>query len=455
VSLRVTLTGKAVAKSGIQPASAVFLLSYLSQNAEELVELDRACSESELDDCDDIAFVLVAAIYGCPEYSSSDLQRRYLPYQLLADPLTGPQGRLRSLLVRSSVDAVNAAVLAWRWIRGSDMKHLEAVLDIRSGVLTAMFSDAAGILRGTADILYAATSARSEGELPTGVEPNKIPLLRNLVAAIRQVATRLEVGLPDDVVWMRTLSSEGTNFPAQRNRSALLTRRQIIELRGRGFTSPTDLLDPGRFPELLDAIGPRSEQNRALAQAVQQATRTWRQAERLRLVESQRKRLPADCRDILLKFYRAREVEFERVLEDVFSCLSINIAAKDDGTVPSFPDFILDSIPLQTLAVECKSKTAGDSVNFNDATDVLRKAGVNGYRDAFKVTVCQPYVSPDVPRRLTNCDDLSIVNAEDLAEAFVRLKNGQLDLPGFADWISRPGQAMREHLATASVTIGG
>ena len=87
--------------------------------------------------------------------------------------------------------------------------------------------------------------------------------------------------------------------------------------------------------------------------------------------------------------------------------------------------------------------TVGDAVTFNDATDVLRKAGVNGYRDAFKVTVCQPYISPDVPRKLGNCSDLCVVNAEDLAEAFVRIRTGQVTVAAFFDWLSRPGQALR------------
>lgn len=98
------------------------------------------------------------------------------------------------------------------------------------------------------------------------------------------------------------------------------------------------------------------------------------------------------------------------------------------------------------MALECKSKTVGDSVNFNDTTDVIRKASVNGLGNSFKVTICQPYLSPDVVRKLVLCDELCVVNAEDLAEALVRVKLGKLDVDALADWLRRAGQAVREQL---------
>jgi len=451
MTIKITPTGKAVAKAGIHPEAAIDMLVFLNLKADDLVELNKRCAESELDDADDIAFVLIHTAFSSEEYSSGANQRKFIPYQLVAQPLTGPQGRTRPYLTGSSpVEATNAAVLAWRWIRGAETKQLEAALDVRSGVLLGMFRDAASILRGMADVLFAATSIRSEGQRPAGLDQGKIEGLKQLVGTMRLVAIRLEVGLPDDVVWMRSLCAGGANMPAQRNRASLLTRKQIMDLRSRGMVSPSNILDTGRFPELLDGVGPRTPANTQVAQAVQHATRTWRNEERNRLVESQTKRLPVECRDILLRFYRERETACEHVLEEVFECFDINVSAKDDGSLPAFPDFILDFMNPKDFALECKSKTVGDSVTLNDATEVIRKAGVNGYNLSFKVTVCQPYVSPEVPRALVNCPDLCVVNAEDLAEAFVRLKTGKLDKQGFADWLGRPGQALREHLSNAT-----
>lgn len=447
MTLRVTYTGRAIAKSGLLPSTAAELLTFFGAHAEQFSALNEACSQSELEDCDDFAFVLIHAVLSSTEFGRSDIPRRYLPYQLLAAPLTGPQGQLRdSLFTPSQADAINGAVLAWRWIKGAEMRQLESLLGIRSGALTAMFADAANIIRGLADILFAATSVRSTEELPTSLRAEWIAPLRNLIPTIRRIAVRLDTGLPDDVVWMRTIVDNG---------SRVLTRNQIVKLREAGLLSPTDLLDPGKFPLLLDSLGPRSPANTAFAQLVQQATRTWRIDERNRLIESQRKRLPAECRDVLLRFYRSLETEFEDVLGEIFECFSIEIEGRDDNTKTSFPDFVVTPVAPQTLSIECKSKTVGEAVTFNDATDVIRKAGVNGFGSTFKVTVCQPYISPDVPRKLTNCPDLCVVNVEDLAEAFVRLKQGSLSMQAFSDWLGRPGQALREHLVTAKSPVVG
>lgn len=442
MSLRVTQSGRAVARSGLLPTSADELLGFLSNKGESLQGLMKACAESELDDCDDFAFVLMHAAFSSSEYSNSPVQRRFLPYQLLTAPLTGPQQRLREYLFQPhQADSINAAVLASRWIAGTQMRLLESALDIRSGVLNSMFADGANILRGLADVLYATTSPQAANELPTSVPAASTPVLITLVAAIRRIATRLDFGLPDDVVWMRTLTDGGV--PA-------VSRNEIMLLREANFLSPEHILDPGRFPQLLDVFGARSNTARTNAQTLQQSVRTWRLEERARLIESQRKRLPPECRDLLLRFHRAREIEFEDVLAEAFQCFAMNIEARDDRTTTSFPDFILRTAAGDLTALECKSKTVGDSVTFNDATEVIRKASVNGFSGAFKVTVCQPYISPDVPRKLSNCDELCVVNAEDLAEAFVRLRNGKITQASFDDWLRRPGQALKEHLVSAT-----
>ena len=454
MSLQVTLTGRAVARSGLLPSTVDELLSFLSSNASRLIDLATDCAESELDNCDDFAFVVMHAAYSCTEYGRSGQARRYLPYQLVTSPLSGPQARVQSdLFSPSGDDSLNAAILAWRWIRGIEMRQLESALDIRSGVLNGMFGDAANIIRGVADVLYASTSSKSASELPSGISSGNVTLLRALIAAIRQVAVRLDTGLPDDVAWMRELSPSSNSATGSGNRVRLLSRQQIFNLRSAGFFAPGDILDPGRFPELLDAMGLRNQANRDLAQRVQAETRNWRVAERNRLVENQKKRLPVECRELLLRFYRSRETAFEEALDAVFQCFAIRVEARDDGTINAFPDFIISPQPSQVLAIECKSKTVGDSVTLNDASEVLRKATLNGYGSAFKITVCQPYVSPDVPRKLSNCSELCVVNAEDLAEAFVRMKCGKLDLQDFLDWISRPGQAIRENLASALPTL--
>lgn len=300
-----------------------------------------------------------------------------------------------------------------------------------------MFADAASILRSLADTIYAATTPQPTSSLPTSIDAAALPQMVRLVAPLRRLAYRLDVGLPEDVAWMSSVKDDD---------GAVLNRREMMQLRGALFVSPDHILDTGRFNHLRDALGTKPAVTVPLAQRLQKAVRSWRLSERERLLDNQLRRLPAECKPVLKEYYRTVGTDFERVLESVLECLGISITAKDDGTRSSFPDLVTEVLNTNKTAIECKSKTVGDSVTFNDATDVLRKAGVNGLGSAFKVTVCQPYISPDVPRKLDLCTDLCVVNAEDLAEAMVRLKLGKITLEEFSGWLQRPGQALREML---------
>jgi len=446
VTLTVTTSGRAVARSGLLPATADELLSYISARAVSLAELVRKCAGTINTECDDFAFIMIHAAYSSAEFSGKlSGKRRFLPYQLFKLPLDGPQQRLSSLMFSPSEnDAMNAAILATRWVTGVPIREIEKPFQVRGGALMSMFVEAANIIRGFSDILYAVTSPQDSILLPASVDAHNIKQVSEIIGSLRRLASRLDVGLPEDVIWMATLQVDGSN---------LLNRAQIMAMRRAEFSSPDHILDPGRFPDLMGCFGPRTTTTTGLAQALQGAVREWRVLERNRLMESQRKRLPAECRPLLQKFYRARGVEFEDALEEVLKCLEFNVVARDDGKVPSFPDIVTDAFKLHLSAIECKSKTVGDSVTLNDATDVIRKASVNGLAHAFKITVCQPYISPDVPRHLAACSELCVVNAEDLAEAFVRYKLGKIDLHGLSDWLQRPGQALREMLPSQASII--
>lgn len=444
--LTVTRTGRAIARSGLLPITANELLSYVSRNAPAFAQLILDCAERDLPECDDFAFLMIHAALSCSEFGGQALgARRYIPYQLSRPPLTGPQNRVRHLMFSPSQDdALNGAILATRWIGGGRARDIERVFDVRSGVLSALFGDAANILRGLADICYAVTAPQDMLSLPESVDPDAISNMTKIVGSLRQVATRLDAGLPEDVLWMLTVRDED---------GPVLSRAQCMALRTATFLSPAHILDAGRFPQLLAALGAPSNTTRTLAQKLQQRMRSWRLAERDRLMASQEKRLPVACHAHLRDYYRSDGKAFERVLDGILECLGIGITARDDGTQSSFPDLVTSSLPPGDTAIECKSKTLGDSVSFNDATDVIRKAAVNGLGHAFKVTVCQPYVSPDVARKLVKCAELAVVNAEDLAEALVRVRVGKMTVADLSDWLHRPGQALREMLPSNVVTI--
>lgn len=436
MKLTITTTGKAVARSGLLPETANQLLQYVSVNAGQLVDLVRKCSEASDDSCEDFSFLMILAAFASADYNGPT-PRRFLTYQLATHVLDGPYSRVSHLAATTDNSAINGATLSARWISGSIMRDLESVFDIRSGVLTGMFADAASIMRSMADTIYAATTPQPTSSLPASISASSIPQMLQLVGPLRRLANRLDVGLPEDVAWMSSVKDDD---------GAVLNRREMMQLRGASFVSPDHILDTGRFNQLRDALGSKPATSVPLAQRLQKAVRSWRLAERERLLDNQLKRLPTECKPVLKEYYRTVGTDFERALEVALECLGITITAKDDGTRSSFPDLVTEAINPNKTAIECKSKTVGDSVTFNDATDVLRKAAVNGLGSAFKVTVCQPYISPDVPRKLDLCTDLCVVNAEDLAEALVRLKLGKITIDEFSGWLQRPGQALREML---------
>ena len=432
MTLTVTPSGRAIARSGLLPLSADELLRYFSTNSAELVELMLRSANPDAEHSDDFAFILIHAALSSSEFGGRALgARRFLPYQLADQPLDGPHVRVAGLMFPAAeVNSTNGAVLSTRWVAGIPIRDVETALEIRSGTLTAMFLDAANILRGLADILYAVTSAKSVGYLPDAVAPSTLKKISALIGPTRRLAMRLDVGLPEDVMWLNTVADANGN---------VLNRAQIMSLRVAEFVSPDRILDPGRFPQLLAALGPISATVTSLAQRLQSAVRSWRLSERERLFEVQLKRLPAECKSLLQRYYRSTGTEFEHALEEALACIGIQISARDDGARASFPDLVTPSLPPGDTSIECKSKTVGDSVTFNDATDVIRKAAVNGLSASFKITVCQPYISPDVPRKLDQCNELCVVNADDLAEALVRVKVGKLTISELADWLRRPG----------------
>ncbi|WLD97002.1 hypothetical protein PX860_00465 [Agrobacterium leguminum] len=436
MKLSITTTGKAVARSGLLPETADYLLAYTSTRAAELAALMAQCSQATDDTADDFLFLIMLAALSSPEYNGAT-PRRFLPYQLATYLIDGPYMRVSQLVPTTDAAAINGATLATRWISGGAMRDLEKVFEIRSGVLNSMFADVASIMRSLADTIYATTTPQPQSALPTSVDPSSLQSMLQLVGPLRRLAHRLDAGLPEEVLWVNSVKDDD---------GTVLNRREAMQLRAANFTSPDHILDTGRFNELRDALGARRAVTVPLAQRLQRAVRSWRLAERERLLEAQYRRLPAECRPLLKEYYRTTGVDFEHALETAMECLGIPVSAKDDGTRTSFPDLVTEKLRSNKTAIECKSKTVGDAVTFNDATDVLRKAGVNGLAAAFKVTVCQPYISPDVPRKLDLCTDLCVVNAEDLAEALVRLKLGNITMEEFASWLHRPGQALREML---------
>lgn len=439
MTLQVTRTGKAVARSGLHPHAVVQILGFLGRNLEPLRTLLLRNDEDEFVSEDDFEFVALHTIFGSAEFDNR-VTYRFLPYQFLDQALTGPQAKLQRYLDSSAeVNVTNAAVLAYRWIQGVDIGSLESALGVRSGVLTALFAEAASIFRGLADIIYAASSQRPNNVLPSALTAEQAARITLFVAPFRALARRLVKGLPDELLWMTDLEANG---------SRLLGRREIIAIRDQGLTTPDEVIDPGRKNEVLQALGTVSERNKAKANDLVEAVRVFKGAARQRLKDSQIRRLP-ECEQIIESYYASRDKAFEDQVDILWNWLGLPVAARDDDSKSAFPDFILDLDGGKKWSVECKSKQGMGYVALTDATAVISKASTHGFHLSFKITVCQPFVSTDVPRKLAQCEELCVVNAEDLIEGAVRAKLGKISKDAFVDWLSRPGQAQREFLATA------
>ena len=436
MTLSVTRTGRAIAKSGLEPSAVDDLLGFLASKQDVLRELlDRESGGSFVQE-DDFEFVILHAIYACDEYQGEG-SYRYLPYQMLADPLTGPQIKLQQYLYPSeSYGAVNAAIHAYRWIQGADIRVLENTLDIRSGVLNGLFGETSSLLRGLADVLYAASSKRADNISPAVLDDVEETGLAIFVGPLRGLAKRLIGGLHEEMLWMTELKVGGER---------ILSRNEIVAFRNHGLTSPDMVLDGGQKNIVIQALGSVSAHGKGKANDVVLAADNFKSETRDRLKSHQIARMP-EWELLINNTYSSSGKVFEDCVEEIWNYLDFKIVDKDQDGKTSFPDFIIAPNEEYTWAVECKSKTASNYVAFDDATDVIRKASANGYKDSFKITVCQPFVSTDVPRKLGNCDELCVINADDLLEGAIRVKANQVTRDGFADWITTPGQASREFL---------
>ena len=233
-------------------------------------------------------------------------------------------------------------------------------------------------------------------------------------------------------MWLRRIQSI--------NGRQLLTRPQIVALNEAGLIRPDDLMDRGRTSKIISALRPEVGNNAAtLAQEIREHVEQYRILRTDRIKKSQLRRLQPRCHDIAERYYTTHGTAFEDVLDEILKCVGVQPCERDRPEKTSFPDFVLNIPDFGPLVIECKSTNGSKSVSFNDATDVIRKASVHGYDEAFKVTVCTPYLSPDVARKLGKCRKLSVVNAEDMAEVLVRLANKKGTTLNFGDWCAQNG----------------
>ena len=435
--VQATPVGKAIAYSALLPETGLFLLNYIASKYSNFLNLLNSGSESSQYQ---VLFSIIHACCASPEFTKT----RFLPYQIdkelkfnaddFADLLIDPNWEI-------NVKPINAAFLTLKWINGEELSELEKLFPgIRAGNLYEMFRNLSWILQGTASILFAATDIR--------VLPNNQPdcisslgnglfELRKLVRVIRQLTFRVSEGLPEDVLWMKSLHSVNQTFN--------LTRTEILSLHKESFSSPEQIMlgTPAADAIRNKAFASIKPSPQIKSNWLRNTCREWKAVQRMKAKDKHVKRAgKTPLANIIEAYYDKKGTEFEDAFESVLDLLQIKFEKLDQKGVLGAPDYLLELNNSPSVIFELKSKTGKGLVDYNGATEVLAASEIHGYKDAFCVTLCHPGVDPSVASVITKCGRLSVVESHDLGEAFVRMAEGRLTQEQLWHWLATPGQAL-------------
>lgn len=453
----VTDLSRAIARSGLLPSTAQFFIAYLKAHTSELTKLLPRAGVSkdgvplELGkefDPNDAAFVLIHLCFTSPEFGGGGISaRRNIPFQLgdRRDSVRAPKVDA-FLAVRPwdrDVLAVNATDLTIEWICGVSLIDLEARFGrLRSGVLRDMYRTLVGHLTGFADILVGMVVASDAGKLGSDYAwvAKERGILFRVIRRARQIARSVVHGVPEEVLWLAEL--------ADANNRGLCRRPEVVAFYKRNLRALEEVVDPGRKTDLIDALK-EARTNPERWKIIRAGAMQYRSERTERRKASQIRRLGKDCEKTVVDYYAKRGVPFETVLDSCIRALSIKILDRDDESKKgkSFPDFVIE-LDGKKVVLECKSSDGAADISLGEASEVFKKAGIHNFNTEPLVTVCQPYAATDVPRKIEASDRLTVVNAEDLAEALVRLHSRKLDQGRFLNWLTTPGQARYEELTT-------
>ncbi len=436
--------GKAISQSGLLPETGLFLLKYVAEKAARLV--GYLPSDTTEGDIDSLAFLLFTACFFSPEYQGCDGKERtrYLPYQL-RDINLSPVGIDDNDIVepswRANKHPVNAAVICCDWMNGEAIRKLESLAPrFGAGTLTEMNRNLVWCLQGLSLIITAASDKRVDPANHPKVMQDSgvdIKLLAKLPRLIQRLGFRVSGGLPDDVLWMASLNSYGSEH--------YLRRHEILALKKSGFTTPEQImLGSTEADEIRNIVFDKAKPTpQAKSNWLRDTCRTWKQDKRRKAKERHLVRArKLGKTELIQEYYESLGTVFEGVLEKILDDLSIGYERLDDKTKTGAPDYLIKLQDSPELVLELKSKTDDKLVSLNEATDVLRASEIHGHKDTFCVTLCHVGVDPSVPLVIAECGRLSVVESVDLGEALLRLYEGALNQSQLWQWLATPGQAL-------------
>lgn len=269
--------GKAINYSCLLPESVVFLLKYVISKIDRLVQYLPSTENSG--DMSRLPYAIFSACLSSPEFFSfkGKPTTRRLPWPLeklslfdadiYLDDLPEPQWR-------ADKTPINAAKIGSDWINGHEISSLEKWHpELSAGSLLGMFRDLTWILQGFAPVIAAVTDPTNpmgrESKLFQGAE-YKIELLRKLPRIIRRLSYRVAEGLPDDVLWMKSLNVPGEPFR--------LSREEILSLRKLGYSMPEQVMlsSPEASEARIQAFSKVKPVPQAKANWLRDVCRNWK-----------------------------------------------------------------------------------------------------------------------------------------------------------------------------------
>ena len=450
--LVVTEFGKAVAQAGIQPESAEFFLQFLTDNIQNLVPL-LPTPENEGRD-DDLLFIFTHGSLLAPEFGyTGGAPSRFIHWRLGSPgPVANPKAeQLRGLLFErpwvANPHAANGARVISEWASGAPRIALEEIVpNIRMGTIHATARDVSWLLFAISQVITSASSPNlaDEAKHPNlrSTNPN-LQFIRSFARVLRRYSMQVAYGLPAECHWLRELELNG---PAKR-----LSRKQIVSLHQHGLSRPHLLMDGSPKYDVIRQTAIPSENGTNYPNLVRDAAKNWKVDQRRHYRKRHANKAKRDgCDGHIADLYEKKGTALEAAIRAIFEDISVVCSVLDDGENPAWPDlkfaFTGNGLPSDVVA-EVKSKEKETSlVPLNDATEVLAASELAGMPNHPCVTVCSPGVEPSVPTSISGCRRLCVVEIVDLAEAYLRVKDGNLTVEDLHNWLTTPGIALTEDL---------
>lgn len=446
--LHATAFGKAISLAGFKPESGVNLLKFFAHNSEwfseTILENKSAINNSRL------ILSIFYACFSCPEFVSYQGRKatRYLPYMLGKSVLLDPTSLnipMYETVWKANLPSLNAAKLAFSWIEGEQVRKLEKSLDaLTAGTLNELYRNLTWLLKGVSSVIIACADTRVASELrPDFLNDQIVNNLKFLPRFLGRLAYRVNTGLTDDALWLTSLNKI---FP---ERGFKLTRVEMLNIASSEFSRPEILSQGEKDAEefrlgLFRNVKPTPHKK---SNWLRDASKVWKVNQRNLAAERHiYKAKKIGLEKYFVNYYSTRGVEYEQAFEELLKLTGIYYTKLDDGKKLGAPDYLLNLSNSPGLVVELKSKLGENLVDLNAASDVLRASELHGLNDHFCVTLCHPGVDPSVLSVIEACGRLSVVEAHDLGEAFLRLLSGSITQEQIWQWLSIPGAASTEDL---------